>query len=475
MKNNKILLPVILATLVLGGCKPSTSDSKSEDVPTGDGQLLIDQGYTKATVWPNSIIGSYLTAMGVSETLPSFTTSREVYYAQYVDEQLFGQEIVEVAVLDATRTTLNAFHAVLEGANFVLDPESNLEEGFMFMSNTAETIAVYAEVFAAEEGWPAATHFFIAGVSEIDPGTSEDPGTSQDPGTSFPPIGSEVTEGALAGMFQHTGWPTAAINAYLNVYNITLAIPSLTVSGSTYTYVVTDDENFPDPYLFMIVPGSDRSTEYENLLTAAGYTVQADVEDPTYFYAYDPSYSVLVEYYYDVEYDGYPQGMYMYVSALLDGGNGDGGSEEPINTEGAITLSFATEATISGAKSTTVTTWAINNLSFKIEKGESTVNVGNFENPSKPEGYFFNSLRVYAAQVVTLTAPTGQLIQQVAFTTDDKHGTSVESLTNSAPAGVTVNANSNVVTFTVSSPKATFSFIAAAQFRLMELTVYFAA
>ncbi|MFA5660073.1 MAG: hypothetical protein WC968_01580, partial [Bacilli bacterium] len=121
------------------------------------------------------------------------------------------------------------------------------------------------------------------------------------------------------------------------------------------------------------------------------------------------------------------------------------------------------------------TTWAVSNLTFKVEKDQSTVNVGNFENSSKPEGYFANPVRIYAAQVITLTAPTGQLIQQIAFTTDSAHASSVESLSNSAPAGVTVSTSSNVVTFTVTSPKASLSFIAAAQFRLMELTVYFAA
>lgn len=106
-----------------------------------------------------------------------------------------------------------------------------------------------------------------------------------------------------------------------------------------------------------------------------------------------------------------------------------------------------------------------------IDKGESMVDVGN-PSPSKPEGYYTDPLRIYAAQVVTFSVPEEFEIYGVYFQPVEwPKGNSVEALTNSAGADVSVETVEGDVLFVLNEPSTSYSFTLFAQARFSAITL----
>lgn len=460
----KIMMPFLLLVLALGGCKTpdgSTSNpiaEESSDIVNNDSTSTVEEnkdlealGYTKATGWPTAEIAEYLSVFNVTESVPVYEDVTELFHIRYVEESIFLKEVFEIAVLDTTNKTLTGLHNLLEANSWA--NSGKLEENYVQAYNSTNTIGIFGELYEGDENFPAGTYIYIVGFGTV---------TTTDPLLSYE---------------KHSGWPSETITKYLADYSITdVTVVGLEVTESL-TKVITDDPNF-DPYLEIIVPGNDRTEEYKTLLTAGSYTLEPDAENPDYIYAKNATQNVMVEFYFGTEYNGWPQGMYIFVSALTGTYTGETGGNEnpgggtvgnPTNPESAVMFDLKVETQISGAKDAQLTTWAAGDVTMKVEKGTSTVNVGNIIT-NDPRQYFSNPLRIYAAQVLTFTAPTN--IEQIVFTTDAAHASTIDTLTGSLTGG-SFTVSGNVVTLALTTPATSYSLTAGAQFRLMEVTLYF--
>ncbi len=459
MKKTKLILPLLLFALTLGGCKndgkPTVSSSVGEDVTsTSTGEITtsegsevatsIDmeaQGYNKSEGWPKEVIDTYLSGREIVERLPDFSTTKETYYAQYEDIFVFQQEIVEVAIFDTTMETTTALHDVLVAAGW--SNSSNLEEKYIQFFNFEQSIAVMGGIYAGDETFPAMTMFYVAGFVKTEP---------------------------LEGFTTHEGWPTEVINDYLTSFGVTdVIVPALEVSGETHSLLVEDDPYF-DPYIALIVPGANRVEEYKGILAAGGFTWEADEYDPDYFYALNATENVMVEFFFGEKEGDYPAGMYIFISAL---GSQSGGGEvaDPSNPDSAIVINLRDESNMVGERNGKKTTWQNGDLKMEVTKNTSTVNVGNLD-PSQPDKHYYsNPLRVYAGQLVTFTAAAS--IEQVHLEFDASYTNSLENIKQSVPAGATYQVKGGVVVIQPNGDTNTFTLEAALQFRLFSITVYF--
>ncbi|HOM32777.1 MAG: hypothetical protein EWM49_04640 [Bacillota bacterium] len=74
------------------------------------------------------------------------------------------------------------------------------------------------------------------------------------------------------GYTKTKGWPTALIGEFLSRNGITDTIPELSNVNTLYYATSEDPANYD--YFSLAIPGSDRSSEYKNKLTGAGYTIK---------------------------------------------------------------------------------------------------------------------------------------------------------------------------------------------------------
>lgn len=476
MQKRKLFVPILLLAVILTGCKrnpsestpsvtpessivdvtstPTTSTSpETSTPPSQEGPIVLEGveetegdyiGYYKTTAWPAGSIKSYLDFYEKEPVVPALTVT-EVYTLLVEDDPQFDPYL-QLVLPGSDRVT--EYLGILETANYVIEEDAEMV-GYFYA--TDETNNVLVETFYNSE--QNFQYIFISAVF-YEPGV-EDAITIE---------GTPVTEGLFVGNNLVNVWPETTINAFINYFLETDTVPPLTVNGDLYLSLVTDNPGY-DPYLMLMLVGDDRTAEYITILQAAGYSIGQDTEFPDYKVATNATNNITVEFYFDPAVDEVPAIFYVFISvATLE----IPGPNQPTNPETAVYFDFTIENQMTES-SVNKAVWDSAGSTFMIEKGTSTVNVGN----QNPTPYFSNPLRIYAGQVVTIVSSLGATIEQVEFVVDlEVHPSSEEALLNSAPASITTAIAGNTIIFISSASSDTITFTASAQFRLYGLTIY---
>ncbi|OQC10625.1 MAG: hypothetical protein BWX74_00545 [Tenericutes bacterium ADurb.Bin087] len=276
-------------------------------------------------------------------------------------------------------------------------------------------------------------------------------------------VTSAITEEypLLAEMDVYDHWPSVAIETYLREHNVLENVPSLPDVAKSYVELTLDDPSFPH-YLTIFIPGTDRGAEYSTILEAVNFVVSNDETDG-YHIALNTTETIQVDYFYNFDDFDYPDGMFIFIEALDKGALPEGI---------ATTFDFATENQIT-KRDANQSIWTEASITMTIDKGASTVNVGNLT-PQNETGYFTNPLRIYAAQIVTFDVQAGGQINGFIFETAGlwEKGDSVSALVNSLPVDANYSVDGDNVILNLEAPTSTYAITLSAQSRLNKISVY---
>lgn len=426
------------------------ADNDGTDPGTGEPEeTLVSLGYTKVTSWPTSLISSFLSEYGVSESVPTLSSKTPLFYDEYYGE---GEYIFEIAILDDTTASLINIKNVLTAAGWSIYDDAISTDGYISMDSPLEQFYVDAEIYG-DEVYPEATYIYICV-----------PDTDGSGGGDVEDVEYEST----------TGWPVSFVNAYLSSSNLDIVVPNLTVTGEVLYATFIDDFyfNLKLEYISLFIPDANVLDAYEALLTAAGYDVQESTEYEDNYEAYDSSYSLFIDLYYV---DDEVTGTFINIVAF---GEADGGGEgevvPPTNPDKNAIFNFVNENQITSGKDTDKTTWTAASSTLVVEKKDSNHKPGN--------GTFFaDPLRLYAGQNITITAGGSNLIEQIKFDINlEKDGgkDSIGQLIAHLGSKATYFTSGSSVTFVFASPVASVSFqislVDSPQIRLAGMTLYFA-
>ena len=132
-------------------------------------------------------------------------------------------------------------------------------------------------------------------------------------------------------------------------------------------------------------------------------------------------------------------------------------------SEVTATINFANTNDIT-SQGTSSTTWSNKNVTFVVTKGESSTDVGGAS-----QGFLSNPLRVYANQVVTISAG-GDTITSIEITANSS--TYATNMANATWTGATASASGLIVSVTPSSTTISFSH-ASLQMRFDSITIVY--
>ncbi|MCR5490617.1 MAG: hypothetical protein K6F32_00615, partial [Bacilli bacterium] len=220
-------------------------------------------------------------------------------------------------------------------------------------------------------------------------------------------------------------WPSEQVASFVKDEGDT--IPE--IAGDGYAYALADKA------LCLRVEGATAEA-YKSLLE--GWTV---TEEEGGFLAENDATDPSLRLYFYEEY-GY---LWIEAENILNGGEFDFSSTAQMTAQ-------------DGAKSV----WADSKVTFTVEKGSSSQNVGN-------GSYFADPLRVYAGQVITIASTDGSPIESVEFETDGSSYASV--LAKSTVSSGTLTADSWTVTWTPTEEVSSFTITLSAQVRFQSATV----
>lgn len=318
MKKKQIFLPLLM--LVLASCVPnnnSSSDTTSDsniDTSSGDtsvdssngtstgtssnstsdstsGELndsfLLENGYELSVGWPTAVISSFLAEYGHNESIPSYVTSRNVYYGAYIDS--YGDPTLDLVILG--NDDLHAsWGNTLQNAAWDIVFGSEDGQDYFYAYNSDETLYAQGAWYPDEDGWPAGTYFMISVVEEKGEGGDENP---------------------LDEYSQASAWPKEQIASYLSTFEVS-SLPDIAYERDLY-YVSYE---FLDMYIFEIVVPQNESTslsDIESLATqfaSAGYEVS--IENGVFS---SPDGTITLNLLYYEASDGYPDALFIYIIA----------------------------------------------------------------------------------------------------------------------------------------------------------------
>ncbi|NCA97185.1 MAG: hypothetical protein EOM77_03280 [Bacteroidia bacterium] len=461
MKKQYLILPLLMLALV--SCKPSgdsssdsldnssgdTSSDTSGDTSSGtgssatdtssggvaDGSTLLEYGYVTSVGWPVDYIGDFLSEYGHTEVVPSYETSRTVYYAEYIDE--YDCPTLDLIIL-GDDDLHSAWGNVLTAASWDITTGSQDGTDFFYGYNSDETIYVQGAWFAADADYPAGTYFMISILEEK---------------------GGEIDDSSVYDTLDVAeGWPSAEIVSFFADYDNDTVVPGLVVEGET-RYALVTDSAFYDPYMLIVLPGDSRVDEYVDILEAADYLIEEDEEQAGYYYATEANEMVLVEVAYFEAGDGFPAATFVFLTPTEV-------IEAPVGVDGVATFDLTNENALI-TKDGTQSVWSCSPVTMTIDKNDATVEVGN-------GSYFSNPLRVYAKQSVTFAADEGNTISSIELTFATA---AYLAIANSAAAWSNVSTlevsgtNNLVLIVTVLDPASPVTLTATAQTRLTNVIV----
>jgi len=235
-----------------------------------------------------------------------------------------------------------------------------------------------------------------------------------------------------------TAWPEQGVATFLTSIKATSTVASF--AAPAYQ-VINDTAN---GFYQIMALGKTSVAETEEVYTAAlqalGYTIDNSDYANSGIKATSGSGDVIINYYFE-------SGIFQIVIQA---------GQAPL---GDLTFTFADERQISGAKSDTLTTWVSGVYTLTVAKGKSTSPVGN-------ANYFSNPLRVYTAQVITVSWPAGSAANTITFICDVS-GKTVEGLTKATLTNATLaSSTTDHVVFAPTAGVTSITITAFAQFRL---------
>lgn len=391
---------------------PSTSVVVSPSIseePSVGGDI---EGYTKVANWPTTAVSEYLLTSEITTAVPAYTATKDFYYANYEDE--YGPALCVICYSDSNAEAL-AHIDILDKAGWTTDATTYADYDFFLAQDPDATVLIQIQF---SEG---ATYWFIA------------------------PAGGSYESSTV--------WPSDIIGSFLTGNGVTdVTIPSY-ADASEFFYAEAEDEEYGH-YLEVYIESADNAATiaYADILTKAGWTV-TEVETDLYFETTDAGKQVLVEVMF---LEDYQQTVWYFT--LLDK------VEVPVAEDGVATFDFSVETALI-TKDPTQSVWTISPISMTVDKGTSTVNVGN-------ASYFSNPLRIYASQVVTFSATAGYSISSIVIDVSDAKY--LAPLTASTIEGGTISGSETQATITVSEGATSVTITASAQFRFAKAVVNFA-
>lgn len=445
MKTRKLLPLIALIAVLLGGCRDTSSsanESQTSGTPTtsvtetstggssNETSETID-GFYISQSWPNSHIAAFINLFDVSDALPAITLEREIIHG--VIDLGYG-DFYYLEVLTDDEGDLITISTPLEDAAF----DVTLEDNYLYAVSPLQEIQLQAIFYPEDDEYEAGIEVMIFVADDFD-----------------------------SGLKEHDSWPTNEINSYLALMKSTSVIPSLPNVTLSYTEFIDDDPFFPDPYLFVFVPGANRTNEYKGILAAAGFDLELydgeDAGDDDYYFAYKDAENLELEFGFYPEDDYFPAGLHIYITAYmaLDG---------PGNEENALSLDFKTTAQQTVATDTEGV-WVSGDLTMTITKGTSTVLVGGDKSKG---GYWADPLRVYNGQDVNFALKGGKTIDQIVITVDVSGNSTVDALLEADfSSSVLINEKDLVVTIKPNGNISSLTLTPSGQVRFTSLVVYY--
>jgi hypothetical protein len=239
--------------------------------------------------WPADFISAYISECGHTEAIPSYVTSRDVYYIDYINS--YDEPSLELIILGD-----DDLHAdwgnVLQSASWEVAFANDQGQDYFYAFNSDETLYAQGAWYPAEEGWPAGTYFMICVLEDKGSGGDENP---------------------LDQYTQSAAWPNEAIGVFTENLEGVSSLPAITYEKDLY-YV---EFEFLGMYVFEIVVPSSEADAIEDIsalgaqFAAAEYSVS--IEDGVFS---SPDETITLNLLYSEASDGYPDALFVYIFAV---------------------------------------------------------------------------------------------------------------------------------------------------------------